>query len=59
MSRGQIGVAVESITTDKARGLNLPDSRGALINTVAPGSPAEKAGLQPGDVIRARSACNG
>jgi len=53
VSRGQIGVAVESITTDKARGLNLPDSRGALINTVAPGSPAEKAGLQPGDVIRA------
>ena len=52
VSRGQIGVAVESITTDKARGLNLPDSRGALINTVAPGSPAEKAGLQPGDVIR-------
>jgi serine protease Do len=52
VSRGQIGVAVESITTDKARGLKLPDSRGALINTVAPGSPAEKAGLQPGDVIR-------
>jgi serine protease Do len=52
VSRGQIGVAVESITADKARGLDLPDSRGALINTVAPGSPAEKAGLQPGDVIR-------
>jgi serine protease Do len=52
VSRGQIGVAVESITTDKARGLNLPDSRGALINTVSPGSPAEKAGLEPGDVIR-------
>ena len=52
VSRGQIGVAVESITSDKARGLHLPDSRGALINTVAPGSPAEKAGLQPGDVIR-------
>ena len=52
VSRGQIGVSVESITADKARGLGLPDSRGALINTVAPGSPAEKAGLQPGDVIR-------
>jgi serine protease Do len=52
VSRGQIGVAVESITAEKARGLDLPDSRGALINTVAPGSPAEKAGLMPGDVIR-------
>jgi len=52
VSRGQIGVSVESITTDKARGLDLPDSRGALINMVAPGSPAENAGLQPGDVIR-------
>jgi serine protease Do len=52
VSRGQIGVAVESITADKARGLGLPDSRGALINNVAPGTPAEKAGLQPGDVIR-------
>jgi serine protease Do len=52
VSRGQIGVAVESINTEKARGLGLPDSRGALINTVAPRSPAEKAGLQPMDVIR-------
>ena len=52
VSRGQIGVAVESITADKARGLGLPDSRGALINNVAAGTPAEKAGLQPGDVIR-------
>jgi serine protease Do len=50
--RGQIGVSVESVTTEKARGLKLPDSRGALINMVAPGSPAEKAGLEPGDVIR-------
>jgi serine protease Do len=52
VSRGQIGVAVESVTAEKARGLDLPDSRGALINTVVPGSPAEKAGLMPGDVIR-------
>ncbi|MFL6592876.1 MAG: DegQ family serine endoprotease [Luteimonas sp.] len=52
VSRGQIGVSVEQITAEKARGLNLPDSRGALINMVAPGSPAEKAGLEPGDVIR-------
>ncbi len=52
VSRGQIGVTVQSITAESARGLGLPDARGALINTVAPGSPGEKAGLEPGDVIR-------
>ncbi|MCA1715024.1 MAG: PDZ domain-containing protein, partial [Gammaproteobacteria bacterium] len=36
----------------KARGLGLPDTRGALVNTVAPGSAAAKAGIEPGDVIR-------
>jgi serine protease Do len=52
VSRGQIGVTVQSISSESARGLDLPDARGALINTVAPGSPGEKAGLEPGDVIR-------
>ena len=52
VSRGQIGVTVQSISSESARGLGLPDARGALINTVAPGSPGEKAGLEPGDVIR-------
>ena len=36
--------------------LGLPDTRGALIANVAPGSAAEKAGLEPGDVIRASTA---
>jgi serine protease Do len=52
VSRGQIGVNVQQIGTDDARGLGLPDTRGALIVNVAPGSAAEKAGLEPGDVIR-------
>jgi serine protease Do len=52
VSRGQIGVNVQQIDTDDARGLALPDTRGALIVNVAPGSAAEKAGLEPGDVIR-------
>mgnify|MGYP003295974256 CR=1 FL=1 len=52
VSRGQIGVNVQPIGADDARGLGLPDTRGALVANVAPGSAAEKAGLEPGDVIR-------
>ena len=53
VSRGQIGVVVGAINADAARGFKLPDTRGALVNDVRPGGPADKAGLQPGDVIRA------
>jgi len=52
VSRGQIGVRVQQIDAEKARGLGLQDSRGALVGDIEPGSPAEKAGLVPGDVIR-------
>jgi serine protease Do len=51
--RGQIGVAVGSIDAETARGFNLPDTLGALVNEVQPGSPAERAGIERGDVIRA------
>ncbi|HVI26445.1 MAG TPA: DegQ family serine endoprotease [Xanthomonadaceae bacterium] len=50
--RGQIGVRVQQIDAERARGLKLPDTRGALVAAVEPGSPAEKAGLEPADVIR-------
>ncbi|MCY7312339.1 MAG: Do family serine endopeptidase [Pseudoxanthomonas sp.] len=53
VSRGQLGVQVGAISEDMAKGLGLPDTRGALINDVLPGSAAEKAGLERGDVIRA------
>lgn len=53
VSRGQIGVSVGGIDAETARGFNLPDTRGALVNDVQAGSPAEKAGIEPGDVIRA------
>jgi serine protease Do len=49
---GMIGVVLQPIDADQARGLGLPDTRGALIPQVTPGSPGEKAGLRPGDVIR-------
>ncbi|MDB6162793.1 MAG: DegQ family serine endoprotease [Xanthomonadaceae bacterium] len=52
VARGQIGVNVQQIGADDARGLGLPDTRGALVVAIAPGSAAEKAGLEPSDVIR-------
>src|SRR5690606_41172387 len=42
--RGQLGVTVEPMTSEKAKGIGLPDTLGALVNEVMPGSPAEKAG---------------
>jgi len=53
VSRGQIGVVVGAINAESAKGFHLPDTRGALVNDIRPGGPADKAGLQPGDVIRA------
>ncbi|WP_199171511.1 MULTISPECIES: DegQ family serine endoprotease [Luteimonas] len=53
VQRGQVGVIVEQVTRETADGFGLPDTRGALVNSVQPGSPAEKAGIEPGDVIRA------
>ena len=49
--RGEIGVAVRSITPDLLEGLNLPTARGVLLEDVTPDSPAEKAGLKIGDVV--------
>jgi len=51
VSRGQLGVIVEPLDAAKARGLNVPDARGALVNQVLAGSPAGKAGIEVGDVI--------
>ncbi|MBX3713859.1 MAG: Do family serine endopeptidase [Lysobacter sp.] len=53
VERAQLGAVVEPVSAVKAEGFGLPDTRGALVNEVRPGSPAEKAGLEPGDVIRA------
>ena len=50
--RGQIGVTVEQVSADKAKGFDLPDTRGALVSDVLAGSAAEKAGIERGDVIR-------
>jgi len=52
VSRARIGVAIQPVSPAMARTLGLdPKTKGALVNSVAPGSPAEKAGLKQGDVI--------
>jgi serine protease Do len=51
VSRGKLGVAVQTITPDLAESLKLADTRGALISSVEAGSPASRAGLKQGDVV--------
>jgi serine protease Do len=49
--RGWLGVSIQSITPDLAKQLGLKQEKGALIADVMEGSPAERAGLQRGDVV--------
>lgn len=49
--RGQIGAALGSLTADRAVEKGLGFVRGAVVEDVAPGSPAERAGLMRGDII--------
>ena len=48
----QLGVAVQEVYQAFAESFNLDKPEGALVASVSKGSPAEKAGLQAGDVIR-------
>ncbi len=49
--RGWLGVKIQIVTEDIAESLNLGEASGALIAEVIEGSPAEKGGLQAGDLI--------
>jgi serine protease Do len=51
VQRGRLGIAIQGVDKDLAQSFGLPDARGALVASVEPGSAAEKAGLQPGDVV--------
>ena len=49
--RGWLGVRIQTVTEDLASSLGLDRPYGALVASVIPNSPAEKAGIKPGDVI--------
>jgi serine protease Do len=51
VSRGRIGVRIGEVTKEVAESLNLPKAQGALVEQVESGSPAEKAGVEAGDII--------
>jgi S1-C subfamily serine protease len=48
-----LGISYMVLTPITAAQLNVPGGHGAVVGQVAPGSPAEKAGILPGDVITA------
>jgi serine protease Do len=49
--RGWLGVLIQDVTRDLADSFEMELPRGALVSQVLPDSPAEQAGLEPGDVI--------
>jgi serine protease Do len=53
VTRGYLGVETQAVSADLRKALKLPEGKGALIASVEPGTPAAKAGLQPGDVVTA------
>ena len=51
VTRGRIGVVIQPVTRELAESFGLPKPAGALVSSVEKGSPAEKAGIEAGDVI--------
>jgi serine protease Do len=51
VSRGRIGVVIQEVTRDLAVSFGLERARGALVNSVEKGSPADKAGVEATDII--------
>jgi len=51
VSRGRLGVVIQEVSKELADSLGLPKPAGAVVNSVEKGGPADKAGLEAGDVI--------
>lgn len=51
VTRGWLGVLIQDVTRDLAETFGMKQPAGALVAQVLPDSPAEKAGIEPGDVI--------
>ncbi|PID40360.1 MAG: peptidase [Proteobacteria bacterium] len=53
VTRGYLGVSIQTITHELAEALNIKDRQGALVADVTPGSPADESGIKRGDIITA------
>ncbi len=53
VERGWLGVQIQQIDDELAAGLGLEEAKGALVSEVVADSPAERAGLEAGDIITA------
>ena len=51
VDRGFVGVQLQDLTPDLADAFGVKELRGAVVNSVLDGSPADKAGFKPGDLI--------
>jgi serine protease Do len=51
VTRSQLGVTVQGVTSDLAESLGLKQAQGVIVSGVTPGSAAERAGVKRGDVI--------
>lgn len=51
VSRGRIGVGIAPVSKELADSLGLSKAQGALVTSVEAGAPADKAGVEPGDII--------
>jgi serine protease Do len=51
VTRGWLGVSIQEMTPELAKSFGLKEKKGALVAEVVSGSPAEKAGIEQGDVI--------
>ncbi|HXJ95698.1 MAG TPA: DegQ family serine endoprotease [Terriglobia bacterium] len=52
VTRGYLGVQVQSLSDPMAHSFNIPDTSGALVQDIEKGGPGDKGGLKNGDVIR-------
>jgi len=53
VTRGYLGVSIQPVTEEIAEAFGIQPGVGALVSSVAPGTPAAEAGLEPGDIITA------
>jgi len=51
VTRGYLGATIQNVTPEIAESMGMKGRKGALVAELAPGGPAEKAGLQSGDVV--------